>query len=347
MLRIALNESEGGVKIKYTVDGEIRARTLAEAEEIDELILSLLYADDMAIVTEDPLCLEKIVVKLDEVMSLWGLEVSPEKTEILTVDRNSKTNPPSITLRGKKLKNVEKFKYLGTYFTARPMAKTVSKRKEPKKKSRKKAPKQAPKTSFLNANLDNRLAKASGSFYRYAAPLYRRGDIPLRHKVKVFKMTALPTLLYGSEVWAPSKDEIKRLETWQNDCMRYMMGIWYSKHGNVPTDELRRKCKLRKVEELLRIRRLRWLGHAARMSPDRLPKKMLTGQLGRTRPRGRTRMSWRKIINEDLQAIECDDYPMLAADRKEWRKKIIGPYTARAEVAPSRRSQRLAVQGRK
>ena len=72
----------------------------------------------------------------------------------------------------------------------------------------------APKTSFQNANLDNRLAKASGSFYHYAAPLYRRRDVPLRHKVKVFMMTAIPTLQYGSEICAPSKDEVKRLKAW-------------------------------------------------------------------------------------------------------------------------------------
>ena len=63
VLRIALNESEGGVKSRYKVDGEINVRTLAEAEEIEELILSLLYADDMAIVCEDPQALKKIVVK--------------------------------------------------------------------------------------------------------------------------------------------------------------------------------------------------------------------------------------------------------------------------------------------
>ena len=117
------------------------------------------------IVCDNPRALEQIVVKLDEVMSLWGLELSPEKTEIMSVDRFSKTDPPSISLRGQKLKNVEQFKYLGTYFTAKPVAKTVPKRKEARKKSRRKKPKQPVKTSFLNANLDHRIAKAAGSFY--------------------------------------------------------------------------------------------------------------------------------------------------------------------------------------
>ena len=93
----------------------------------------------------------------------------------------------------------------------------------------------------------------------------------------------------------------------------------------------------------MRIRRLRWFGHAARMSEERIPKKMLTGQLGRSRQAGRARLSWRKVIRADLDAIECDDYPAMVSDRSSWRKKIKGPYTAQAEVAPTRRSLRLAV----
>lgn len=42
-----------------------------------------------------------------------------------------------------------------------------------------------------------------------------------------------------------------------------------------------------------------------------------------------------------ITSIECVDYPKMVANRKQWRMKIIGPYTARAEVAPSR----LAVNG--
>ena len=169
----------------------------------------------------------------------------------------------------------------------------------------------------------------------------KKNSIALRHKVKIFKMTAIPTLLYGSEVWAPSKDELQRLESWQNKCMRYMLGIIYVKHGNVSGTELRRKTKLRKIEDHLRTRRLRWLGHAARMVADRLPRKMLTGQLGRKRPRGKPRMGWRKVIKEDLEAIRCEDYTKMALDRKSWRNKIMGPYALKSDAIPTRRSQRI------
>ena len=65
VLRTALDKSNGGVKVKYKVNGEILVRTLEEPDEIKELVLSLLYADDMAIVCDNPRALEQIVVKLD------------------------------------------------------------------------------------------------------------------------------------------------------------------------------------------------------------------------------------------------------------------------------------------
>ena len=116
VLRIALKACTDGVKVRYTVNGEIRVRTFAEEGEIQELSLSLLYADDMAIVCEDVRTLERIVTGLDEVMFVWGLEVSSEKTEVLSVDRFSSTTPPDISLRGHRLKNVFKFNHRGPFF---------------------------------------------------------------------------------------------------------------------------------------------------------------------------------------------------------------------------------------
>ena len=208
-------------------------RTIADPKEIEQLIVSLLHADDMAILCDDSKDLENIVTRLDEVLMRWGLEISPEKTEVLTIDRYGRAGKPNIILRGKKVKNVDKFKYLGSIFTTEPRARTPRK-KAVRKIWQKKAPlatnrgckedekqgKYPKKTSFLTANIENRLSKADGAFYQYAAPLYRRSDVHMKYKLKIFKMTAIPTLLYGSEVWAPSKDEVQRLESWQHKCIR-------------------------------------------------------------------------------------------------------------------------------
>jgi len=238
VLRIALDQCEGGVTIRYLIDGELSSSTIARPDEVHELVVSLLYADDMAIVCDDRVAIERIVTRLDDVLQQWSLEISPEKTEVLTIDRNGRAGKPDISLRGETLKNVDSFKYLGTYLTSHPMARTPRPKKQKKEqkgaekeknamddekkppdeekdqgKPRQRAKKTAgraraepprKKTSFLVKNLENRIAKANSSFYAYAAPLYRRKDIRLRHKVAIFKMTAIPTLLYGSEIWAPS-----------------------------------------------------------------------------------------------------------------------------------------------
>ena len=91
-------------------------RTIADPAEIEELVLSLLYADDMAIICESTEELEVIVTKLDYVLHQWGLEVSPEKTEVLSIDRYDRAGLPDITLRDQDLKNVY---FLLTFFLVR------------------------------------------------------------------------------------------------------------------------------------------------------------------------------------------------------------------------------------
>ena len=153
-------------------------------------------------------------------------------------------------------------------------------------------------------------------------------------------MTAIPTLLFGSEIWSPSKDEVQRLESWQKRCLRYLLGIRYSTHGNVSYSELLQRCRLPKIETRLRENRLRWFGHAARMSEDRLPRKMLTARLGTRRPVGKPRKSWRQVITEDLKLIDClETYPEEVQNRDSWRVKIKGPYR-QSPARPLRRSTR-------
>ena len=139
----------------------------------------------MAIVCVNANDLQQTVVRLDEVMQTWGLEVSAKKTEVMSIDRHERAPKPDIIIRDRKLRNVQEFKYLGTYFTSTPTARPENKKKrKPKKevhsRKRKKTAKKTPKpTSFQQRNLDNRLAKANGAFYGLAAPLYRRNDIQL------------------------------------------------------------------------------------------------------------------------------------------------------------------------
>ncbi len=53
------------------------------------------------------------------------------------------------------------------------------------------------------------------------------------------------------------------------------------------------------VESQLQGKRLRWLGHVFRMPNDRLPKKLLSGEVKGLRPPGRPRSSFNDVALRD------------------------------------------------
>ena len=303
IINTALAHSPDGIRIRYTKGGHITvSNRLYRGQEFDLLIRDLLYADDMAILCDTARGLTRLVKALDKETQAWGLCISQEKTKILTIDRTKKAPKPKIKLRGEEIKEVETFKYLGRNFTTKPE---------------------------LDTEISARIQSASSAFYKYAAPLYRRKEISLANKCRVFKATVIPTLLYGAETWAPNRDQARRLETFQHRCIRYMMGIRYATHGHVSNSTLRQKCHLPRIETLTRTRRLAWLGHIGRMSETRLPKCALYSRPAdkKTRPGGRPFKSWTQIISEDIRicGLSESNWSRVAQDRVEWRKIIRRP----------------------
>ena len=94
---------------------------------------------------------------------------------------------------------------------------------------------------------------------------------------------ALSVLLYGSECWTLLKRHSRRLDAFHHRCIRSILGItnheqWTS---HITSDQLRQKWGDKETAtEKIAKRRLQWLGHLARMSDSRMPKKILFGWLG-------------------------------------------------------------------
>ena len=91
-------------------------------------------------------------------------------------------------------------------------------------------------------------------------------------------------------------------------CYNMMLDLW----GDSETIEM-------KVTK----QRLEWLGHVARMSDDRAPKKTLFGWLTQTRPQGgpRARKRWKDQIRKDLKAVivpESEWYDEATLSRGGW-----------------------------
>ena len=74
------------------------------------------------------------------------------------------------------------------------------------------------------------------------------------------------------------------------------------------------------VSDIIRRRRLEWLGHVARMSDDRIPKQLCFGWLEKTRPPEGPRLRWKDRIADDQKRLGIPQnwYP-LAQNRQAWR----------------------------
>ena len=93
----------------------------------------------------------------------------------------------------------------------------------------------------------------------------------------MYKACVLSTLLYGSETWATYATQEKRLNSLHLRHLRIILDIkWQHK---VTNNDVLERAGIESLFSLLKLRRLRWLGHVRRMEDDRMPKDLLYGKL--------------------------------------------------------------------
>jgi transcription termination factor 2 len=94
-------------------------------------------------------------------------------------------------------------------------------------------------------------------------------------------------------------------------------GGWRKLHN----EELHNLYSSPSIIRVIRSRRMRWAGHAARMGEKRIPYRILVGKPEGKRPLGRPRRRWVENIKIDLREVGWDgrDWIDLAQDRDRWR----------------------------
>jgi len=75
---------------------------------------------------------------------------------------------------------------------------------------------------------------------------------------------------------------------------------------------------------VVKSRRMRWVGHVARIGEDRGVHRVLGGKPEGKSPLGRPRRRWKENIKMDLQKVEGGrgDWMELAQDRDRWRALV-------------------------
>eukprot|EP00117_Sycon_ciliatum_P040216 scpid85171/ scgid29588/ len=208
----------------------------------------------------------------------FGLRVNAMKTKFMAVGTGvHETDVAPLRTSADDVQHVTEFTYLGCLITP---------------------------DGTTSADVTHRIAAASKAFGRLRKPVLHNRDLPVSTKRNVYTATVLSALLYGSETWTPLQRDVRRLEVFHNQCLRTIFGI----SGKRQQEERLSSSTVRTwwgdtelVTEKIMFRRLTWLGHVIRMSPERLPRLLLFGSLTQTRPQHKPKKRWKDAIRADLK----------------------------------------------
>ena len=173
---------------------------------------------------------------------------------------------PTIIVKGKRLHVVDKFTYLGSTFSG---------------------------VIHIDHEVNARIAKASAAFCRL------RGSIWDRNQTRLYCTDLYCSQHYYTQVKLGQfyQRHAKRLNHFHTRCLRKPLK-W---QGRIPDTEVLKRTGMQSVHILWK---LRWTGHVTRMPDERLPKKILKGEL----QVGKSSHGGQKTRNKDTLKASLKDF---------------------------------------
>ena len=159
-------------------------------------------------------------------------------------------------------------------------------------------------------------------------------------KIKIYRTTILPVVLYGCETWSLTSREERRLRVFKNRVLRRVFGP--------RRDEVRREWRKLHNEELndldsspnivrvIKSRRMRWAGHVARKRESRGVYRVLVRKPEEKRPLGRPGVDGRIILRWTLWEVEKSLGPA-------WNRTAISRFPARSPASIPTELSRLHI----
>ena len=178
----------------------------------------------------EELKLASVVNRLDNTSSRYGMEISAEKTKLMT--NSTKSIEKKITVSGHELETVNQFVYRGAILSE-----------------------EGSKTKVLARAAQTTVALAK------LKPMWRDKNISLSSKLKLLHALVLSIFLYSCEAWALTAELERKILAVEMRCFRRVLGISYTEH--ITNEEVRATITkhVKQYEELLtttKKRKLHW-----------------------------------------------------------------------------------------
>jgi hypothetical protein len=276
-----------GYGFAYRVNGQLVYPPHA-ADKVAHMLM-LLYADDLVLMAADSSELARALSIFEATAAVWGLQLNYAKTKAMVLSHESRMppQPPPIQLQHGQVQYTSEFVYLGSKLGG---------------------------DGSQQAELDRRLLLAGAAFRRLQPAVFKPAHLSTGTKMRIYKASVLPVLVYGAaESWAPTKTQLHRdLDVFNTTRLRVITGTPMMGPDTPSNESLYQKTKQPAISAMLRTHRLRWLGHMARMSEDRLAKQLLfataprsaDGPWTRARIQGGPAQTWNRLARSDLRDMQ-------------------------------------------
>ncbi|KER27743.1 hypothetical protein T265_05297 [Opisthorchis viverrini] len=212
-----------------------------------------------------------LLSRLGQLQSTSVLEISLDG--VAARHRKSASATP-LTIQGEVLEVVERFTYLGSCISS-----------------------DCSVTDEVNA----RICEARAAFANLRH-LWRQNGLSLNLKGRVYQATVRAVLLYGCETWPIRAADLRRLQVFDNRCLRTITRLgWCQRIRNEVVRKRVFGCVTgTSIEECVQHQKLRWLGHVLRMPNHRLPKRVLFSMPNSEwrKQRGGQPMTWQRSMKE-------------------------------------------------
>ena len=260
-------------------------------------ITNLRFSDNIDGLAGEEEELAKLVEHLDKASTAYGMEISAEKTKLMT--NNTSGINTEIKVNGQKLETVTSFKYLGSVITD-----------------------EGSKPELLC-----RIARATAALTRLK-PIWIDKSISLSSKIRLMRSLVTIISLYACESWTLTAELQRKIQAMEMRCNRKILRFSYK--DLVTNEEVRAKTQqaIGPHEDLTIVRRhkLQWYGHVSRSSG--LAKTILQGTVKGGRNQGRQRKRWEDNIRE-WTGLEFPKSQRAVENRKRWGKLL-----AKSSVVP-------------
>jgi hypothetical protein len=286
-------EGAEGYGVAFCISGQL----LPPPTTTDEwmALLMLLYADDMALLAMSEAQLKAALLALEQLAREWGMSINYPKTQCMIIGgpaaAAAAAQQQPLQLAQGSVDLCSKFTYLGSTAAA---------------------------TGSQEAEISKRLQMAGNAFFKLKKRVLHASGVSLNTKMRIYKAIVVPTLLYGAaECWAPTLDQLRQLDSFNNNCLRSILQCPRRHRDMISNEELHARTRQPPISSLLRKHRLTWLGHVAR-KPDTCALKQLlfatapapkpvstaaaAAQKQPARVRGRPESSWNRVAQGDLLA---------------------------------------------